>query len=640
MDYGTDTKFIFCPRCGAIMEPPVCRVCGFDLNAPEEPVYDESQGYDGQGYEGQGNFDGQGNYEAQGNMNPQGFDTQGEYSQGPPPGFDPNAQQPMQQNMQQMQQPVPGYIPQQVPNGANYNPNRGQAPKSPSGYYPNPDKQPGPKFEPAEKKKKKWWVPLVIACGVLIVLFIICVGLIPTLGVLAPQLIKQKQKQKQQASIPSYSFGSSSTPSSEELPEEVTKRHFGRFDHEGVDISFYEKMADIAVVTKSGCFDPYINGNKGTYRDQTSVFDVTHKNWKPDDFTPPYYEPFADCIDEETYSAQYQISREYYYFDDKMGDQRIVGSIAYPHLEGNIPNLDDLNQEIFDRCASDLLNFMNGTSQYNMYVFSTCTLSVDSYITYNDGRKMSILLDCVVHTDDYAINLDSYIYAINVDLEKGKIIENDEIINVDADLAKKFREQCLTQNGRNESYDPLTDEQLADFLADKETNIVFFTPLGLEIGTHFLQYDDILSRGWSTITLNPGVYEQYLKDPSLAKTGTPAKDPNLPKNYKGQWTKVDRVLGREEEKKIKEDYPNYDWDNKEAVGDGSEEDPDGDGVVEENPDGDGDEDADDDDSGDDDSDDDDSDDDSDDDGRDDGSGKEIVDDDGTGTTGGGNKGGN
>ena len=39
MDYGTDTKFIFCPRCGAIMEPPVCRVCGFDLNAPEEPVY-------------------------------------------------------------------------------------------------------------------------------------------------------------------------------------------------------------------------------------------------------------------------------------------------------------------------------------------------------------------------------------------------------------------------------------------------------------------------------------------------------------------------------------------------------------------------------------------------------------------------
>jgi hypothetical protein len=185
---------------------------------------------------------------------------------------------------------------------------------------------------------------------------------------------------------------------------------------------------------------------------------------------------------------------------------------------------------------------------------------------------MSVLLDCVVHTDDYSVNLDSYIYAINIDLEKGEIIENDQIINVDKDFAQLFLDRCLTQNGRNDTYTELTMEQLADFLSDKENNIIFFTPLGLEVGTHFCYAEDILYRGWSTITLPYGEFEQYLKNPDLAKTGTPTQNPDDPKyrNYKDNWTKVDKILGREEEKKIKQDFPDYDWDNKEPV-EGSEE---------------------------------------------------------------------
>ena len=81
--------------------------------------------------------------------------------------------------------------------------------------------------------------------------------------------------------------------------------------------------------------------------------------------------------------------------------------------------------------------------------------------------------------------------------------------------------------------------------------------------------------GWSTITLPAGEYEQYLKDPDLAKTGTPTQNPNDPKwrTYKENWTKVDKALGRQEEKKIKQDFPDYDWDNKEPA-EGSEDDED------------------------------------------------------------------
>ena len=203
-----DTKFIFCPRCGAIMEPPVCRVCGYDMNAPEYP----EEGYSQEGYsEGQGGTaDGQ-QFAADGQevVTPNYTPVTPNYNQGAPY---------MQQG--------PGQQPQQRPNG----------------YFPNPDKQSGPKFTPAEKKKKKWWIPLIIGGAVMLVLLFICIGVMPTVAVLFPQIIKAKNKKQQASQLPSNLYSGSQLASEVEENEELVKRHL-----------FSNASTKVAALNLSGC---------------------------------------------------------------------------------------------------------------------------------------------------------------------------------------------------------------------------------------------------------------------------------------------------------------------------------------------------------------------------------------------------
>ena len=498
MSDGTETKFIFCPRCGGLMQPPFCSVCGYDIRPQIAPD------------------------------NPQ-----------PQQGIDPN----MPVNEQMMQgQPQPGQNYQAV------EATRYQAQKV------------------QKQSKKKIWIPILIAGTVLIVLLIL-IG--PIISLIKSRVNLNNITSQQPPSSSSKPVKKAQTSEEgSEGEETLDKRHFGRFDfdHDTFDVSFYEGMADVCAVTESGAFDPFINDRVTSYRDQSSVFDTTHENHfdSKDQMGPDYYEPFCDCVDEVSYSNQYRMYRDYYYYDDNMGGTRVQADIAYVRLDGSIPNLDKLNREIYLRTAADFLNYLNGSSVYSQYMYSTITFSVDSYITYNDGKKMSILLDAVVHTDDYMMNLDSYIYAINIDLENGKIIENDEILKLDVDFAGKFRQQCLDQNGRNYALDPWTDEEILKFLTDKESNIVFFNPVGVEIGMCYVGQEDILSRGWMTITLKYGSFEKnYLKDSSLANQGTGLINPTSPKyqDLKGTWIHIDPSLAVKEEEDLKNKFPNYDWDS-------------------------------------------------------------------------------
>ena len=512
------------------MEPPVCRTCGYDFRAAAEPEY-TADGYNG---------DAQGMNQSAG--------------QQPYPGQEQNAG--MQPNPQAGQyaahggnyvQPGAGTNPQQNYQQGNYN-------------FNNQTPQPVQNVKPAEKKKKKFWIPLVIA-GVFVVILLILCG--PVLSVVKTLVAISKLNNKPSstvvASSPKTSLPSSSGIDDSELLGEsvMIKRHYGRHDFEEVDLAFYEGMADISTTTSSGGFDPFINPYVTTYRDSSSVFDNTHTNYYGTTMGPDYYEPFCDCIDSISYASSYQIARKYYYYDDQMGNIRVRANIAFAELSGNIPNLDALNQEIYERTASDLFNYLNGSSPYSMYVYETITFSVDSYIVYNDADKVSILTDCVVHTDDYWMNLDSYIYAINVDLKNGKIIENDEILNIDKDFAAKYRAQCLTQNGSNSAWDPIEDDELAEYLSDRETNIVFYNPIGLEIGAAYTYQDDILSRGWATVTLKDGTYDDLLKDPSLRKSGGRSIYKTAPTG--GGWVSVNPLEAYHESEELRENFPDYNW---------------------------------------------------------------------------------
>ena len=119
-----------------------------------------------------------------------------------------------------------------------------------------------------------------------------------------------------------------------------------------------------------------------------------------------------------------------------------------------------------------------------------------------DEEKLSIVLQEEFAADGQ-VNIS--LYSINVDLVSGEIMNNGEVIDYNQQLAEEFRDQNDYQNGYVEAVDALSDEELIDFLSDENTNIVFYTPVGLEIGFNYTTTD---SSGWVTATIKD--YERYI----------------------------------------------------------------------------------------------------------------------------------
>lgn len=82
---------------------------------------------------------------------------------------------------------------------------------------------------------------------------------------------------------------------------------------------------------------------------------------------------------------------------------------------------------------------------------------------------------------------------MNFRVETGEVIGYEEMAELDQDLAIRFRAQDKTQNDGVEYVQDLTDEELLEILGDPQAAVMFYTPVGLEIG---FNYED----GWVTVT--------------------------------------------------------------------------------------------------------------------------------------------
>lgn len=284
----------------------------------------------------------------------------------------------------------------------------------------------------------------------------------------------------------------------DEFALDVYQRSFGRYDLSYIDLQAEWDEADFYADTTDGVTDMYLA------EDYVSTFGSNHDNHSPDEFTGEYYEPFVDCIDD---SYGYGLTRHYMEYNNYENNVQVYACIAYYEITGDvIPNQDALNEEIFRLTAHDLLAQSDGYTDYGWYSGQALIL-VDSFVTYNDGEKMSILLDVNISEDGISL-AESYIYGINIDLVNGEIMDNDSILMADSDVAAVFRERCCAQNGTDiEGLNYIDDYELADFLGNSSTNIVFYTPYGMEYGYAYELSDG--SKGWMTITLSD--YEKYLQ---------------------------------------------------------------------------------------------------------------------------------
>ena len=541
---GNMNEYVFCPYCGGITPPGTCVNCGMSTAGEKEPESQPaantsapvtlekkenndsmsrfqpggssqySSGMTAQpGGTNQNITGGNTNVSGGGNPNPYGGNTN-TYGGGNPNPYGGNT------NTYGGGNPNPYGGNTNTYGGGNPNPYGGSTNTygggNPNPYGRNANAYGGtnPSYQQPQPKKKSraWlWVILIVAGGLLLLLLLLAIIAVVA-AIFAPQFMAGSTSSYPSTSVvtqPSsddydydyydddedYSYEEDSTYSNDE--GEISMRPFGRHDLSNFDWDEYADDADVYSDTSDGDKDIFLAG------DYSSTFGSNHHNYSPDDFSGEYYEPFVDCIDS---TLDYGLSRHYIEYSDTVNNINVEAYIAYIQLEGNVvPNQDELNREILELTANEFWGCLDMQNTYGYY-YGDAIFIVDSFVTYNDSEKMSILLDINVMEGGYFT--DSYIYAINVDLVNGEIMDNGSILNIDEDFAAMFRERCETQNGTdNVGLENLTDQQVAEYLVNERSCIIFYTPMGIELGYCYEVVNT--SRGWMTITLSD--YEEYLK---------------------------------------------------------------------------------------------------------------------------------
>lgn len=220
-----------------------------------------------------------------------------------------------------------------------------------------------------------------------------------------------------------------------------------------------------------------------------------------DDYDDYNYDDYDDegyytLHDDIKYDLSYSIEWEYFEYETDLENVSIA--VDYPVIVGDdVPNLDKLNAEIAEEAEffteyfeEEYIDYMDEEEGY-FGVYAA------GYVTYMDEDILSIVFSEDIYTDYFgSVSL----YCINIDMENGVILDNNDLIDVDDEFSVDFRTRSERQNGTIEGLDAMSDQEITEYLSSSNL-IVFYIPQGMEIG---LNYDD----GWVTVTYED--YEDYL----------------------------------------------------------------------------------------------------------------------------------
>lgn len=210
-----------------------------------------------------------------------------------------------------------------------------------------------------------------------------------------------------------------------------------------------------------------------------------------DDSADMYYELDNMLRDDLPYSITFKEQK----YEEEERDVNI--SCSYPVLEGKIENIDFLNQVIYSEYKYFLYyyeeNIRDYMSEDEMFHFI-----MQGYVTYMDEEKISIVFTEDTYYNNYYL---AYLYCINIDVENGVVLDNTAILDIDDEFSVDFRIREEKQN-ESDSLEWYTDQELTEMMNDPRDLIIFYTPLGMEVGVNH-------DGGWNTVSYKD--YEEYLK---------------------------------------------------------------------------------------------------------------------------------
>lgn len=521
---GENSNFDFCPKCGAVAKDGVCQSCGYQRASEQQPGQsqgyystqsDPAQNYYGQQAEqtgqAQGYYNGQAaqaqNYYGQQAGQP--GQTQGYYSGQPgqaqnyygqqagQPGqsqgyYSTQAYQTQNYYGQQASQTgqSQGYYGSQTGQAQGYyNGQPGQAQNyyagqtgQAQGYYSG---QPGyysgqpdgagqpyggyPGAVPPEsgngKTKKGTTVVLCVVLGIVLlaVLILILVALyhLQESGKDNSRSDRDRDREEEMSEV----FTEEETEPEESEPEEDNVVNNGQ-------ISAYDL----------------------TY--EYSSQDVTLDNWYEEGQDPslPYYNGPYNALRDD---LSYEITFTHETFQAVDTDVLIYISAEYPQIVSeDIPYVDWINENLRDEYVFYYETFEESFKPLLEKESDRYYCVVDSYVTYMDEELLSIVfketVSLYLRDDPFQ---DLYYYCVNINLQTGQPMDNTHILKVDEAFVASLREKELIENGEN-TLDAYSDAEIIEMLMDDGDLVLFYTPMGMEVGLNmgdrviYFMYDD------------------------------------------------------------------------------------------------------------------------------------------------------
>ena len=341
----------------------------------------------------------------------------------------------------------------------------GQPPMPPYGAAPNLYQQPyAPAVPPAQPEGKQSRKPLIIVSVIIGVILIAIVALI---------LI-----------------------SIQNLQEKGGKDDGGDYlDPDKVQIHTEEEQ-DKVWEEEDKVYNYYDGYN---FLDDTDMtfYDVTQENWGEEgqDTTLPYYSgPYNDLRDDLSYEVSFT-DAVYTVPDDIAGLVHI--EVEFPQIKtGNNPYADFINDVLAYEYVFCKEFFVDNVAPYMTNEMEYFWCEVDSYVTYMDERILSVVFHEEVQVNVASENWATInFYCVNLDLETGNWLDNTEILKMDDAFAVDFRKREAYENG-NEALVDFTDQEILEMLEDEAYLVLFYTPMGLEVGLNldhivvYVTYED------------------------------------------------------------------------------------------------------------------------------------------------------
>lgn len=234
----------------------------------------------------------------------------------------------------------------------------------------------------------------------------------------------------------------------------------------------------------------------------SDIFPYGHTNSSRVQYTGVYYTEWGDSID---YNQEYTVEAHEFSFSGDVNGAAVSAHINYYQFVGdNIPNLDEINRILYENALNELLAVLSMPA--GQLYYTSVDIYSDSYIPYNDDVKASVIRYVQIYYDGYSDTF--YLDCDNVDLKEGKMLYTQDIIDVsDTAFAEEFVSLSTSQNGSSDVFDYMTDDELIGMLTNDDTNIIFFSPYGLELGMNYRVNSSYANYGWVTITM--GMSSKY-----------------------------------------------------------------------------------------------------------------------------------